>query len=165
MTMRSPTPPSPGQERWDRLGVWASIACTAHCLAAPFLFLFAPAFARFWAHPGSHALIATLVLPLAWTVLQKGYRLHGRRWVANTTRIGISLILLGCVLPYLNGDSVAAACTECCPRLVETQAGTYDLQLSLASVASVLGSLFLITAHVGNMACSRKCCDRPGRGD
>lgn len=162
----SPSTDGPGSDRWDRLGVWASIACTAHCMAAPLLFILAPGFAGIWAHPGSHALIATLVLPLAVTVIHKGYKLHGRRWIAGATGLGMSLILAGCVLPFIGeAESSAGTCTDCCPRLVETQAGGWDLQMNPASIVSILGSLFLIAAHIGNMTCRRKCCETPSRGN
>ena len=130
----SPSPDGPGSDRWDRLGVWASIACTAHCMAAPFLFILAPGFAGIWAHPGSHALIATLVLPLAVTIIRKGYKLHGRRWIAGATGLGLhdpkpeQLALLA-ELPQLRALDIRNA-----RRLAEGLAGVDGLEVDPGAV-------------------------------
>jgi len=151
---------SGSSSRWDRLGIWASAACAVHCLIAPALFLLAPALAEVWANPASHAIIALVVLPVAATVLRRGFRLHRKAWIAVTTTVGILLILIGCVLPYLAETAVAAAgaCTECCPHLLEGSDGELQLTLPPASIVTVLGSLFLVASHVGNLVYTRSCC-------
>ena len=152
------------ETRWDHLGVLASVLCAAHCLAAPLLFLAVPSFAGVWAHPSSHALIAMLVLPLAGTVLLRGYRLHRKTWVASAAALGCGCVVVGCVLPFLDvGSTVAAAetssgCAECCPQLVEDEAGAWSLDWPPASVVSVIGSALLVVGHLGNLFCSRRCC-------
>ena len=147
---------------WDRLGVWASVACTLHCIAGPFLFLAVPAFAEVWAHPASHALIAIFVLPLACTVLLRGYRVHRKHWVATCAMIGIAFVVAGSVLPFLGNEVAAAesgACASCCPQLVESADGDGFAGLSWppASIATVLGSCFLVASHLGNLAYCRCC--------
>lgn len=146
--------------RWDRIGAWASAACAVHCLVAPLLFLLAPAFAGVWAHPSSHVLIATLVLPLAGTVLLRGYRLHGRGWVAAAAAVGAGCILTGCVLPFLGGGASsgeAGACMDCCPQIVTDDAGATTIGWPAASVVTILGSLFLVASHLGNHLYCRCC--------
>lgn len=152
---------------WDRLGIWASVACTIHCLIAPLLFLLAPAFASVWAHPASHAIIALFVLPAAATVLRRGYKVHRKRWIAVTTTLGGALILVGCVLPYVGSGAAghgsaeaAAACAECCPQLVESTDGDWSLNWPAASIVTVLGSVFLVASHMGNLVCTRRCCSK-----
>jgi len=146
--------------RWDRLGVWASAACAVHCLAAPLLFLAAPAFAGICAHPLSHALFALLVLPLAGTVLLRGYRVHRRPWVAAAAVLGSGCILTGSLLPFLGIGAVApeaGTCVECCPRLVPDGAEVTTLSWPLVSVVTILGSSLLTACHLGNLACCRRC--------
>ena len=84
---------SSSKKSWDKLGVFASLFCAIHCLSAPLLFIFLPAFAEIWGHRSSHIIIALLVLPLASTVLFRGYRQHRRRWILITTVIGITAVL------------------------------------------------------------------------
>ena len=149
--------------KWDRLGVWASIACAAHCLVAPFLFLAVPTFAGIWAHPSSHALVALLVLPLAAMVLLRGYRSHQRHWVAAAAMVGMGCILVGCALPFLEdgGEAAAAATTacqdNCCPQIVQEEDGSTTLGWPPASIATLLGSVLLVASHMGNLACCRSC--------
>lgn len=148
--------------RWDRLGVFASVACTLHCIAGPFLFLAVPTFAEVWAHPASHALIALFVLPLASTVLLRGYRLHGKTWVAACAWIGVAFVLSGSVLPFVGTEAAAAesgACASCCPQLVTNDAtgGVAGVEWPPASIATVLGSAFLVASHLGNLAYCRCC--------
>lgn len=84
----------------DRVGVAASILCALHCAATPFLFLFAPAFGKVWAHPASHWLVALFVVPLAALMLRSGFRRHHRRWIVACGVIGISLVVAGAAIPY-----------------------------------------------------------------
>lgn len=154
--------------RWDRWGIVASAACTVHCMIAPLLFLLLPRFASVWAHPASHALVALLVLPIAGTVIRCGYRRHGKKWVAGAALIGIGFIVAGSVLPYVDtedlpaervAEDTAPTCTSCCPQVVEEESGEQRLVLPAASIVTVLGSLFLISSHMGNLVACR-CCRR-----
>ena len=159
------------EERFDKWGTWASAACAVHCMVSPLLFLGLPVFAKYWAHPASHALMALLVVPLALTVILRGYRLHRRRWVALSATAGIALILVGSGLPYFESGQVSAAvsesspesvetnsaatsgsdaCTNCCPSVITDAEGSKSLQIPAASVVTVLGSAFLVAAHLGN---------------
>lgn len=152
---------------WDRWGCWASSACALHCLASPFLFLALPAFGKVWAHPASHALMALAVVPLALTVVVHGYRRHGRRWVLGAALVGIVFILGGSALPYLPiGETASAAgnalpCDTCCPSLVMDEAGSSRVHVPPAAIATIIGSLFLITAHLGNRRGCRCCLRAP----
>lgn len=153
---------SEANHRWDRLGYWASSACAVHCLAAPFLFLLLPSFAKVWAHPSSHALMALAVVPLALTVVVKGYQKHRNRWVLGAAVGGIVCVLVGSALPYLPGGEVAAAsadqnCDSCCPTLVVDEAGSTRMKFPPASIVTVLGSALLVGAHFGNLSCCRSC--------
>lgn len=161
-------------DRWDKVGSWASSLCALHCLLSPLVFLAMPAFAKFWAHPASHALMALLVVPLALTVVLQGYRKHHRKWVLSAAIIGIVCILTGSTLPYVGDGSSSAnivaaaenseaegACLECCPAVVTDEDGSSQLHLPPAGMATIIGSGFLIVAHLGNRRRCIKCTDSP----
>lgn len=154
---------------WDRCGICASVACTVHCMAAPLIFLFMPHVGEVWAHPASHALMAVFVLPLAFTVIFRGYRSHGRRSVLIAATLGCLFIGAGSILPYTEKEAPpreevldAHACSGCCPQVVESAEGEEQLVIPAASVVTTMGSLLLIGAHVGNLLARRKCCPSAG---
>ena len=93
----------------DRIGVAASILCAIHCALAPVLLIFLPTFGKIWAHPASHALVAILIVPLAAFSLRKGYRKHGKRWIAVSALVGIFFVLFGAALPaFAKTDNAAS---------------------------------------------------------
>jgi hypothetical protein len=169
LNLTESTNSSDTEERWDKIGGWASSACAVHCLISPLLFLSIPAFAEIWAHPASHALMAIGVVPLALTVVIFGYQKHRRKWVLFSALVGILFILFGSALPYIPEtaeandsdplDAVAAnePC-ECCPSILTDTDGATKLHWPPAGVATVAGSGFLIAAHWGNRRCSKRCC-------
>ncbi len=173
-TQARPTLNQNPTDRWDKVGSWASSLCALHCLLSPLVFLAMPAFAKFWAHPASHALMAMLVVPLAMTVVLQGYRKHHRKWVLSAALAGIVCILTGSALPYVGGSSSSAnivaaaetseaegACLECCPAVVTDEEGSSQLHLPPAGMATIIGSGFLIVAHLGNRRRCVKCTDKP----
>ena len=143
------------KKNWDRLGVFASLFCAIHCLSAPLLFIFLPTFAQVWGHPFSHIIIAVAVLPLACTVLFRGYRQHRRQWILVTTLIGAIAVIASCMLPYLTANT--GEVDTCCPQVVTNEANNLVLQFPPASLAAILGSIFLVISHAGNFVCCRKC--------
>ena len=149
---------------WDRWGAFASSACAVHCLLSPLLFLSLPSIANVWAHPASHALLLLAVVPLALTVLWRGYRKHGEHWVIGAALLGLGFVLVGAALPYLSGaeaghaaGAVGHECAHCCPTVVTDDAGQSRLSFPPGSVASIVGSVFLVGAHLGNRRSCRRC--------
>ena len=141
--------------RFDKWGVFISLFCGIHCLSAPLLFIFLPTFAEIWGHPFSHIIIALVILPLASTVLIKGYFVHKRRWILLTTILGIVAVITSCILPYL--VEAPPDCDTCCPQVVTTDTDQITIQFPLASIAAITGSVLLVISHLGNMICCRKC--------
>ncbi len=155
-----------GKGTWDRWGIFASIACAAHCLVAPIVFIFLPKVSGIWAHPASHALVALFVVPMAATVLRGSHRRTGHRWIGGAALIGIGSILVGSVLPYVEksdpgpgkvAEAEESACASCCPQIVEGDGDEKRLKIPTASIVTVLGSLFLIGSHLGNLFACRCC--------
>lgn len=144
----------------DRTGIAASVFCAIHCAIAPILLIAAPALGGVWTHPLSHLAIAALVLPVAGFALRSGLRSHGRRWVAVLGGLGIVLVLVGAVLPYLttSADVGAACCDQCCPSLVVDEVtGAESLNVPPASIVTLLGGISLVVSHMANLRCCAGC--------
>ena len=144
----------------DRTGVIASIFCAIHCAVAPILLLALPTLGGIWVHPLSHLAIAGLVLPIGALALRHGFKAHGRHWVVTVGSIGIGLVLLGAVLPYLLGSTAegCADCDQCCPSFVIDEAsGAETLYIPPASIITLIGGVSLVVAHLANLRCCSRC--------
>ncbi|MEM6260172.1 MAG: MerC domain-containing protein [Planctomycetota bacterium] len=157
----------------DRVGISASVLCAIHCIAAPFLLLLLPAAGSIWSHPAVHWVLAALVVPLALWVLFKGYTRHRRRLTLTAALMGGVLILAGLIAPMIHaspimelpvpsffgelggGADAVPACTEtCCPTITRSAAGT-ALAMPPGGLLTLIGSIFLVTAHGSNLLASR----------
>ncbi|MEO0965425.1 MAG: MerC domain-containing protein [Planctomycetota bacterium] len=161
--------------RWDLVGMAASAACAVHCLAAPFLLLFLPAFGAAWSRPWVHWAIAAFVLPVAFIVIGRGYRAHRRRSTLALASLGAAAIIAGLFLPEAGGlsftlgstanaapppalmaaDPLAApiACTDtCCPSVaIDAITGATRVGMPWGSTATLAGGLLLVLAHGLNL--------------
>jgi len=172
----------------DTWGVGLSIFCAIHCVATPFLLLLVPAFGTVWAHPASHAVVAVLVVPLAFLGFLRAEG-PNRKWILACGATGLILILWGALVPFAGFESEGAASTpasmvddntefvfhvgdeseagsdlatcspECCPAFLMGEDGTKALRIPLASILTTMGGIALIAAHAGNLLC----CSRRGR--
>ena len=168
----------------DRIGIFASILCAVHCLATPFILLFAPVFGGIWAHPASHWGVALFVVPLAGFTMVKGYRMHRRKWVIACGFSGILLIVSGALLPYfetlsspvialpesddvefiyeVKDDVAIVECQDsCCPSIIQNAEGASVLHIPIASVVTTLGGIALILTHLGNLCRCGRCRETP----
>lgn len=144
----------------DRTGVIASVFCAIHCAIAPLLLIALPTLGGIWVHPLSHLAIAALVLPVGAIALRHGFQAHGRHWVVTVGGLGIGLILVGAVLPYLMGSSADgfAAGDQCCPSFVVDEAsGAETLHIPPATIVTLVGGTSLIVAHLANLRCCSRC--------
>ncbi len=104
-----PITPASREEKADRIGVIASVLCAIHCAATPILLIFAPAFGQIWSHPASHWIVALFVVPLALVMVLRGFRVHRKRWIVATGLLGMALIIVGAIIPYLPDAGISAA--------------------------------------------------------
>ncbi|MCH2101546.1 MAG: MerC domain-containing protein [Planctomycetes bacterium] len=160
--------------RLDQAGIVASIGCAVHCLIAPFVILFAPAFGGIWASPQTHLLIALFVLPVAILTMANGYRTHQRAWILGLGITGAGFVLLGTAFPWLEplwaaGATVAqqdpelaqttcTTCTNCCPTVtIDETSGEWNWKFPPASWLTMVGGMSLVSAHWGNLRCCKSC--------
>ncbi|MBP84899.1 MAG: hypothetical protein CMO61_13725 [Verrucomicrobiales bacterium] len=120
----------------DRIGVVASTLCAIHCAVTPPLLLLLPAFGEVWAHPATHWGMALLVVPIAIAMIISGYRQHRRKWIVAVGSLGVSLVLIGAALPYLqSSETIMAAAVTPTPASLESEASllTSEGESSLVS--------------------------------
>jgi len=143
--------------KMDRIGVFASILCAIHCALTPLLLILLPTFGKAWAHPSTHWGMAIIVIPIAIFMMIKGYKKHGKKWVLVAGTIGVLLIIVGAILPYLEPSGASAANTavaatsttesgqtcsstgcvdNCCPSIVQNEAGESSLYIPPASIVT-----------------------------
>jgi hypothetical protein len=111
---------------WDKIGICASGLCLVHCLATPILLLLFPAtkIALFNSHL-FHEIFAVIVVSSIMLAVYPNCKKHG-----HTDIIGIALI--GVVLVIVSIFS-------------------HNIPLVVSHTMTVIGSIFLITAHIKNM--------------
>jgi len=121
-------------------------------------------------------------------VIYRGYRRHRKRWVFGAALLGIVLVTAGLVAPSISDRPLVqlpapaflghlgssgngalaehphAGCTDaCCPTLAVTDSGATTLGIPAGGLLTILGSMFLIAGHSGNLLACR--CFSPHRPD
>ena len=108
----------------DSIAIGASFACLMHCLALPLLLAALPAASKLLDVPESfHLMMLAIALPISAFALVNGYRKHGATIPSALGVIGLSLMSVG----VFWSDSK-----------------------SLETGLTVLGSVMLALAHIGN---------------
>lgn len=122
---------------WDRLGIAFSGACVVHCILVAFMPLIFPAIAAYTHSTWIHIVVGIIILFTSPLAFIPGYRKHGLTWILSTAVGGMFLILLGILLEGRFSDQI-----------------THGI--------SIVGSLFLVLAHVKNIQHSHRhhyqCC-------
>lgn len=112
------------QSLLDSMAIGASFACMIHCLGMPLLLAALPAFAQIADIPESfHIVMLAIAVPTSALALVRGYRIHGAGIPLTLGLVGISLLSSG--------------------------AFWSETELSETGL-TVLGSLTLAVAHIGN---------------
>jgi hypothetical protein len=172
---------------WDRLGISASALCLVHCVALPFLLVGMPALARFESSLGTgfHIVMAVLVTATVVPALRGGFKRHGDVPTLAFGGWGLTLILIGLLAGDGHGghDHGSHAETDHHPthdrnhdhehhhdhdhehehnRAIHVgdgdNAGHDHSLMSRESILTMLGSVFVVTAHVRNLSKCRESC-------
>ncbi len=114
-------------EMSDKLAIMLSIACVAHCFLTPSFAILAYGFFPFALdNEFIHALILLVAFPISSFALFKGYTLH-----KTIVAVPIAFFGLGClIVAVILGEAILS------------EAGEKGL--------TVLGSMFVVTAHYKN---------------
>jgi hypothetical protein len=122
---------------WDRLGIAFSSACVVHCIMVAFVPIFFPMIYSYTHAPWIHYAVGATILFTSPLAFIPGYRKHGMTWIVSTAILGLLLVFSGVLLENKVSD--------------QTSHGV-----------SILGSLFLVFAHLKNLQHSHRhqhqCC-------
>jgi len=111
---------------WDKIGICASGLCLIHCLATPILLLLFPATKiAFLETHGFHEIFAVIVVSSILIAVYPNCRKHGHNDIILIALTGV-LIIMGATF-------------------------FHDMPELLHVGLTVVGSIFLITAHIKNM--------------
>lgn len=113
-------------DRWDKLGIFLSSLCAIHCLVTPLLVLALPVMGEFFEQEWVHLTMALFVVPVGLFAFWSGYKHHHQSKVFALGVLGLSMV---------GGASLAPH------EWVEFWG--HDM-------VTILGSMFLIIAHVLN---------------
>jgi len=113
----------------DKVGIVCSGACAVHCLLLPIIALFSPAIASFFESEWIHKGLLIFLTPVAILAFVRGFNQHHKSWPMISGVLGIVLLL-------------AAVAAE---ELLEVEIE------NLETILTVMGCLFLITAHIFNI--------------
>ena len=174
---------------WDRLGISASALCLVHCVALPFLMAGMPALARFESSLGTgfHVAMAVLVTATVIPALRGGYKRHRDVPTLAFGGWGLTLILVGLLSGDGHGGHDHGSHAEAhhhaahdhdhshdhdhdhshdhdhaAHKVDEGHAGHDHSLMSRESILTMLGSVFLVTAHVRNLSKCREGCQLEG---
>lgn len=123
---------------WDRIGICASGLCLVHCIATPFLLLLFPSIKlAYFEHDNFHQIFGVIVVSSVLVAVYPQCRKHGHKDIVIWALSGVLLILAGIFIGHELGEH-------------------YE------HILTILGSFFLIWAHVKNMKvrhgkCETKC--------
>ena len=176
---------------WDRLGISASALCLVHCVALPFLLAGMPALARFESSLGTgfHIAMAVLVTVTVVPALRGGFKRHRDVPTLAFGGWGLTLILIGLLASDGHGGHNHASHGEADHHAAHDHghddshehdhdhghdhdhathevggdhAGHDHSLMSRESLLTMLGSVFLVTAHVRNLSKCREGCQLEG---
>ncbi len=125
---------------WDKLGIALSGLCAIHCIGVSALIIAFPALQDFLADSILHKLALLSVTATAFFAFYPSYKKHKQKSVLILALIGIALLAVS----ILTGDT-----------LHEHSHNHYHLE---EFFISLLGSAFLIAAHIKNMKCIHSSC-------
>ena len=116
----------------DGIGIVLSWVCIVHCLLLPLVIPFLP-FLVIFNRDGFHEVLAVVLLSVAASAFYRGYRVHHERKIVVNGALGISLLFVALMLPG-------------------HEAGR---EFYAATAVNVIGSIFLIRAHLKNIQLCR----------
>lgn len=94
--------PAPANTLFDRLAIGLSGLCLLHCMVG-FVLLSLLSLSGGWLDHRVHVVGLLLAMPLAAVALWRGWRRHGRGWIAGVGVVGLSVMAVSLLVDH--GDA------------------------------------------------------------
>lgn len=127
-------------ESADRAGLLFSVICCLHCMAIPFLLIFAPSVASYFENPLVHSLSILIIVPVGLYAFIKNLKVHSDKRPLFIGILGMAAILLGHFNHYF---------------MMSEHAHHHYTLGTVEIVSSIIGGLALIAAHLLNIKLCR----------
>lgn len=118
----------------DKAGILFSAVCCIHCMAIPFLIMFAPTIGQYFENPLVHMIGMWLVIPLGLYTFISKLKVHSDRRPLYIGIVGMTFLIAGHFFHSFLGN---------------------DLAETIEIVSSIIGGASLIAAHVLNIKLCR----------
>lgn len=132
-------------ESADRAGLLVSVLCCLHCMAIPLLIIFVPSLATFFENPLIHSLAILIIVPVGLYAFIKNLKVHNDKRPLFIGILGMATILVGHFNQYFLAEHAGHMHMHSHSHAI----GTVEV------VASIIGGLALIAAHLLNIKLCR----------
>ena len=121
------------QQRIDKLGIFLSLSCCAHCLATPLLLMAAPALGEYFESELIHIILFTLVAPVALISFLKTYKHTSKKRPLVLGAIGLTGLFIAMLLHTVveSGSSISHI---------------HEVEI----IVNIISGLFLVSGHYFN---------------
>ncbi len=122
------------EEVSDKAGIILSVICCIHCMAIPFLMIFAPSIGQMFEEEWIHLLGFIFVVPLGLYAFITKLKVHDDKRPLYVGLVGMTFVIIG----------------HLCHEFL-----SHDIGEPLELVASIVGGLALVSAHLFNIKLCR----------
>ena len=125
-------------ELTDKVGIFISALCCIHCMAIPFLIIFAPAIGEYFQNELVHVVAIALVVPVGLYSFISKLKVHQNKLPLYFGILGMVSLVIGHIFHEVSGHD-----------------HSHDAEI----IASIIGGIALIFAHIYNLKlCRCKTC-------
>jgi len=142
----------------DTLAISMSALCALHCLITPALLVAIPVLTQtFWIDHNFHLWMLALVIPTTSLAVISGCRRHKDKAIMALSTLGLVILLSTALHESFSSGALLNSQEAHCPNCASVESPQL---LNATTLFSLLGGLFLISAHIRNFILCRKAkCD------
>ena len=136
----------------DKFSICLSMCCIMHCLALPALILILPSISTLWINDEQvHVYLVLLAIPISLFAMAKSLKIHNNYKCIALAVIGLLLLVVAIFMHDIGG--FFGEHSEHGEHGHEEHGGYGEI---LEKFFTVLGALFLVSAHILNLKFSKK---------
>ena len=136
----------------DIFGISFSILCAAHCLITPFLMAYAPRLGHQFESPWFHGTLMVLVTWALYQSIYVNYKARGSKKILGLGLTGYGILIINFLIEVFGHDHHDHGHDH------QHAISEVHADETLMIIFSIVGGLFLVTAHFLNyIECRKKC--------